>query len=270
MLNSSIQEKWVEDSWLTPISRSGRHMKVDLTPPTIMLTVLLCFGLHAQQQAPALSLQDIWVASSEFQNYISPELELRNETLHDARTLPDGSRGYFYTPSSEIGTIPYTGDPHKDSLIRLNQEVCMATAIVIAKAGSASSYLIHRNQGIITARSFHIVQVLSGDLKPDGSVAVVQFGGMVRDGSETLEVRIEGAQPIVKEKDYLLFLKKARDYPSSAYLSFNFSPPRVISGHIYSTWRGGDEIIDSPYGVGDTVEKFKSNVDKATSLYKCD
>jgi len=244
-------------------------MKVDLTRQTIVLTVLLCLRLHAQQQAPTLLLQDIQAASEEFENDISPELDVRNETLHEARTLPDGSRGYSYTPGFEIGATPNTGDPHNDFLLRLNQEVCMAKAIVIAKAGPASSYLIHGDQGIVTARSYRVIQVLSGDLKPDDSVTVVQFGGIVHYGSETLEVRIEGAQPILEAKAYLLFLEKAGDHPSSAYLSFNFFPPRVINGHIYSSRRGGDGIIDSPYGVGDTVEKFKSSMDKATSLSKC-
>jgi len=251
------------------IQFKGRYMKVDLTPQTIVLTVLLCIPLHAQQQAPTLFLQDLRAASQEFENYISPELDVRNETLHEARTLPDGSRGYSYIPSLEIGAAPNTGDPHRDFLIRLNQEMCTAKTIVIAKAGPASSYLIHRDQGIITARSYRVLHILSGELKPGDSVTVVQFGGIVHDGSETLQVRIEGAQPTSEGKDYLLFLEKADDHPSSAYLSSNLSPPRVINGHIYSSWKGGDDIIDSPYGAGDTVEKFKSSMDKATSLYKC-
>jgi hypothetical protein len=249
-------------------------VKIDLKMPAIVLAAVLCFGLQAQEQSPTLTAQDIQAASWGFQNYFDPELYLRKLTLRDARILPDGNRGYVYRPDYEVGTTPYTGDPHKDSFIRLREDVCSSVAIVIAQAGSGSTYLMGedegvKDQGIVTARTFRVGQVSYGALSPGASITVTELGGIVRDGSETLEVAIAGMKPFDKGNDYLLFLEKMPNHPSTSYFNFNFSHPQVIHDRIYAARRAGDEIIDPPYGVGETVEKFQSNVEKAISAGKC-
>jgi hypothetical protein len=252
------------------LSRLARAKKIDLRITAIGLAVVLCLGAQAQEQAPALTAQDIQAASWGLQNYLDPELDMRKITMRDmTRILPDGSRGYVYMPDYEVGTTPYTGDPHKDSIIRLHEDVCAAASIVIAEAGSASSYLIHEDQGIVTARGFRIGKVISGDLNPGASITVVEFGGIVRDGSETLEVAIAGMKPFHDGDDYLLFLEKISNHPSSAYFDFNFSHPQVIHERIYAQRRAGDDIIDPAYGIGESVEEFQSNIERATSLGSC-
>jgi hypothetical protein len=250
------------------------EMKVDLKIPAIALLALLCVGLQAQEQVPILTPQDIQAASWEFQNYYNPGLYLLKLTLHDAEILPDGNRGYVYSPDFEVGTTPYTGDSHKDSFIRLREDVCSSEAIVIAKAGPASTYLMGedegvKDQGIITAHTFMVSQVFYGSLSPGSSIAVIEFGGIVRNGSETLEVAIFGMKPFSKGKDYLLFLAKVPGHPSTAYFHFNPSHSQLVGNRIYAGERAGDNIIDPPYGTGESVEKFQSNLEKAFSAGKC-
>jgi hypothetical protein len=249
-------------------------MKIHFTIPTIALGALLCLGLQAQRQAATLTTQDIQAASWDFENYYDTGLYLRKLTLRDAPILPDGNRGYVYSPDYEVGTVAYTGDPHKDSLIRLREDMCSSVAIVIAQAGSASTYLMGeeegvKDQGVITARTFRVSRAFYGGLSLGASVTVVEFGGVVRDGTETLEVAIAGMEPFNKGKDYLVFLEKVPNHPSAAYFNFNFSHPQIIDGRIYAGRRAGDDIIDPPYGVGETVEAFQSNVERAISAGKC-
>ncbi len=235
--------------------------------PIIALMGMFCLGvgLQAQEHAPVLTAQDLQAANWDLQSYYNPGLYLRKLTLRDARILPDGNRGYVYSPDFEVGTMPLTGDPHNNSFVRLRDDVCSSVAIVIAQAGSASTYPMGeeegvKDQGIITARTFHVNHVFYGALTPGAPITVIEFGGTVHDGSETLEVPIEGMKPFKKGSDYLVFLDKVANHPSTAYFNFNFSHPQVINGRIYAGRRAGDDIIDPPYGVGETVEKFKANL----------
>jgi hypothetical protein len=83
----------------------ARAKKIDLRITAIGLAVVLCLGAQAQEQAPALTAQDIQAASWGLQNYLDPELDMRKITMRDmTRILPDGSRGYVYMPDYEVGT----------------------------------------------------------------------------------------------------------------------------------------------------------------------
>jgi hypothetical protein len=251
-------------------------VKIDLKIPAIVLAAVLCLGLGlwAQEEAPALTGQDIEAASWAFQNYYDVLLYQRKLALRDAPILPDGNRGYVYSPDFEVGTMPLVGDSHKNSFIRLRDDVCSSVAIVIAQAGSASTYLMGegegvKDQGIITAGTFRVNQVFYGALTPGASITVIEFGGIVHDGSETLEVAIAGMKPFKKRGDYLMFLEKIPNYPSTAYFNFNFSHPQVLNNRIYAGRRAGDDIIEPPYGVGETVEEFQGNLERAISAGNC-
>jgi hypothetical protein len=126
-----------------------------------------------------------------------------------------------------------------------------------------------KDQGIITAHTFLVSQVFYGALSAGASITVIEFGGIVHNGPETLEVAISGMKPFSEGNDYLLFLAKVPDHPSTAYFNFNFSHPQLLSNRIYAGPRPGDDIINPPYGIGETVEEFRSNVERATLLGKC-
>src|SRR5580704_2944126 len=105
----------------------SRNMKVQPNIAIIAVAALFCLGVGAQQQGPVLTSQDIEAASWDFQNYIDADLvvhDLAMSSLVNRKALPDGNRGYSYSPDYEVGTTPYTDDPHRDSLLRLREDVC--------------------------------------------------------------------------------------------------------------------------------------------------
>ncbi len=251
---------------------------------TLACFVVLPLALHPQQPGPVLTQQDIQAAGYAFQNYISPTLLIFKKTLHDdvltlplpsgtSRSrhlhLPDGNRGYTYIPDFTVGTEPYTGDPHHDSLVRLASEACTATAIVTARAGAASSYLVHDDQGIVTARTYHVTRVLSGTLTVGSDITVIGYGGTVRDDAGLLEVDVKGARPDLPGKQYLLFLDKQGGHPSGAYLTYDFWHDLVLSNRLFGSRRPGDEIIPAPHGVGESIPQFQNNITKAKSVRPC-
>ena len=70
-----------------------------------------------------------------------------------------------------------------------------------------------------------------GALSTGASITVIEFGGIVRNGPETLEVAQDGGN---SRKDYLLFLAKVPDQSSTAYFNFNFSHPQLVGNRIYA------------------------------------
>jgi len=233
------------------------------------ISVWSCIAMKAQPTAPSLTPGDLSAASYIFSNDIDAELQIRNTTLHQARLLPDGSHGYVYRPMFEAGATPYTGDSAKDAVVRLHQEACQAPDIVVAEAGPAAGYLIHGDQAIVTARSFLVKQVIAGNLQAGQTVTTVFFGGVVHSGSETLSVEVYASRPPLQGKTYLLFLLKYPNYPSSAYFDLDDSPDLVMGNKLYRSPHAGDDIMDSPHGTGESLTKFKSNLDKALALHKC-
>ena len=219
--------------------------------------------------APSLTTGDLSAASYIFTNYIDAKSDILHQTLHQAPILPDGSHGYVYMPDFEVGATPYTGDSAKDAFVRLNQEACENRDIVVAMAGPAAGDLIHGDQGIVTARSFLVKQVIAGNLQPGQSVTTVFFGGIVHSGPETLSVEVKASRPPVQGKTYLLFLLKYPNYPSTAYFDLDDSPDIVKKNRLYRSRHAGDDIMDSPHGTGESLTKFKSNLAKALALHKC-
>jgi hypothetical protein len=237
--------------------------------PLVILLVSIC-TISLSQQEGMLSQQDLKAAEHEFQNYISPRLIVRSETLQStSEYVAPSVRGYESIPRFETGTTQFTGDPDQDSIVLLGRDACQSQLVVMAQIGASKSYFIDNKRGIVTAYNISIERTLQGDGNSSKTVTAIEFGGTVQENGLAYRVSVRGRKPFKTGKEYILFLRKPAGYPSEAYFINDFARADVSAGVITSHSRPSDDIIANPLHNEESVDTFADRLTKARSAARC-
>jgi len=212
----------------------------------LVLVILILFGarLHGEQQSPA----DNDPASAAMETR-AKELGLTGDIRKSIRekgsviefTFAEGVdmrrnslQSGYYTKGPNGELIP-AGPYKSDEEALVHETYCGASSAVVASFGGSRSRITKANSMVYTVSEFTVVQApkSSDGISVGMEIYVVNPGGTVVDGSETIKMHAKGAVSFKTTEQYLLLLQPLKGAPSNYFTIASSQVAEVRDGKLY-------------------------------------
>ena len=236
---------------------------------TALIAALTCMFLVV----PALASQD---SPGDKEENATMELYARSLGLHYnlhgwKYSFANSTKGITLQPRiAERGSTAHPPDsPYaSDNEAELHDRYCLASAVLLAKALSATVAVTPSKTLVYTKNAFQITRVIKAPVatEPGGYINVVQIGGELEDQGERIGVHMKGLVPFVAGQTYLLFLSKPAQTQSPLFtLQAEHENLRIVANQVLPSRQSST----GPFVYGERFSDLVARVVAASSKAPC-